>query len=137
MGIDRYVTFTGFIPYSQLYEILSTSDACVNPEFKNDFTDKSTMIKIMDYMVFRKPIVQFETTEGKATAGKAAIYIKNNNEIEFAEALVKLLKDKQKCKKMGNVGWSRIYETLNWKPARTSNIKRIYILFQWSGHPAP
>ena len=66
---------------------------CVNPEFRNDFTDKSTMIKIMDYMVFGKPMIQYYTTEGEVTAGDAAVYVRRNDEIEFAEQLLALLND--------------------------------------------
>ena len=65
MQIEKYLWFTGYIPDKDLFEILSTVDVCVNPEFGNEFTDKSTMIKIMEYMTFMKPIVQFYTTEGK------------------------------------------------------------------------
>ncbi len=46
------------------------------------------MIKIIEYMASGKPIVQFETTEGKASAGAAAIYVTNNDEVEFEAALM-------------------------------------------------
>jgi len=114
MRLEKNVTFTGFIPYRQFYEILSTADICVNPEFKNEFTDKSTMLKIMDYMSFKKPIIQFETVEGKVTAGESAIYIKENNEKLFAEAIIELLNDKSKRKKMGDAGWSRLCQSMTW-----------------------
>lgn len=125
MKIEEYVTFTGFIPYRDLYEILATADVCVNPEFKNEFTDKSTMIKIMDYMVFGNPIIQFETTEGKVTAGDAALYLKNNDEIEFAEAIINLLNDPEKRKKMGGIATKRIKEKLNWDIQKV-NLKKAY-----------
>lgn len=114
MKLEKYVQFTGYIPYREFYEILATADICVNPEYKNDFTDKSTMLKIMDYMVFRKPIVQFNTTEGRVTAGEASMYIKGNNELDFAETIIELLKDKSKRIKMGEVGWKRIFDKLSW-----------------------
>lgn len=129
MSVDPYVHFTGFIPYRDLYEILSTADLCVNPEFRDSFTDKSTMIKIMDYMVFGKPIIQYETTEGKVTAGDAAKYIKNNNEVEFAEAIIELLRDPAKRKKMGAVARQRIDEKLNWN-IQKNNLKKAYMFLE-------
>ncbi len=114
LGLTKYVKFTGFIPYEDLYEILATADLCVNPEYKNSFTDKSTMVKIMDYMVFGKPIVQFDTKEGRATAGESSVYVKNNDEIAFAEAIVSLLNDEGKRREMGQIGKRRIFEKLNW-----------------------
>jgi glycosyltransferase involved in cell wall biosynthesis len=114
MNLEKYVTFTGYIPYRDLYEILATADICVNPEFCNEFTDKSTMIKIMDYMVFGKPIVMFETTEGKVTAGGCACYVPNNDEIEFARAIMDMLRDKTKREKMGQIAKERIDTLLQW-----------------------
>jgi glycosyltransferase involved in cell wall biosynthesis len=61
-GLDPYVTFTGRAPDADLFEILSTADVCVNPDRVNAMNDKSTMNKILEYMAFGKPIVQFELT---------------------------------------------------------------------------
>ena len=123
MMLEKYVTFTGYIPYRDLYEILTTADLCVNSEFRNDFTDKSTMIKIMDYMTFGKPIVQFETSEGKVTAGESAFYVKNNDEVDFAEAIIELLNDEPRRKKMGNIAKTRIDESLQWNLQKDNLIK--------------
>lgn len=125
MKIEKFVHFTGFIPDSDLYEILSTSDICINPEFGNEFTDKSTMIKIMEYMFFGKPIIQFYTTEGEVTAGNSSIYIKNNSIKEFADAIVNLCSDPEKRKKMGNYGKKRISEELCWDN-QAINLKSAY-----------
>ena len=114
MGLEPFVWFTGHIPDEELYEILETVDVCVNPEHRNSFTDISTMIKVMEYMVFEKPIVQFYTKEGEVTAGNSALYIKNNSETEFAEALIGLLEDKRKREIMGFEGRKRIEEQLCW-----------------------
>jgi len=129
MGVSDYIHFTGFIPYEELYEILSTADLCVNPEFRDDFTDKSTMIKIMDYMVFGKPIVQYETTEGKVTAGEAAKYISRNDEIDFAEAIIEMLNDPERRMKMGEIAKKRVTEKLNWNTQKQS-LKRAYMCLE-------
>jgi glycosyltransferase involved in cell wall biosynthesis len=114
LKLEKYAWFTGYISDKALYEILSTVDVCVNPEFTNEFTNRSTMIKIMEYMTFAKPIVQHFTTEGEVTAGGAAIYINKNSEIEFAEALLQLLEDPSQRERMGREGRRRIEDFLNW-----------------------
>jgi glycosyltransferase involved in cell wall biosynthesis len=113
--LERYVRFFGYVPDDLLYEILTTADLCVNPEFKNEFTDKSTMIKIMEYMSFRKPIVQFHTVESEFTAGEAAISIRNNDVIQFADAILALLDDPVRRKKMGEIGRERVEKSLSWQ----------------------
>lgn len=129
LQLEKYVFFTGFIPYDDFYEILATSDLCVNPEHKNPFTDKSTMLKIMDYMTFGKPIVMFETTEGKVTAGDSAAYLKENDNSLFADTIVDLLHDDERRKTMGKIGRERIETALNWK-IQAKNLKNAYAFLQ-------
>jgi glycosyltransferase involved in cell wall biosynthesis len=129
MGLEKYVHFTGFIPDRDLYEILSTADVCVNPEFRNEFTDKSTMIKIMDYLVFGKPIVQYDTIEGRVTAGDAAKYIQKNDEVSFAETVIELLNDPEQRKRMEEIAIKRIKEKLNWDKQKV-NLKRAYTFIE-------
>ncbi len=125
MKIERYVRFTGFIPYDTLYEILATADICVNPELSNEFTDKSTMIKIMDYMAFGKPIVMYHTREGKVTAGESAVYVENSSPAEFADELLDLLSNKAKREWMGRIARARIEQELNWEMQK-ANLLRAY-----------
>ena len=125
MEIGDYVNFTEFVPYEDFFEILATSDVCVNPEHRNPFTDKSTMLKIMDYMTFGKPIVMFETTEGRVTAAGAAIYLEENDNAKFAETIVELLKDKGRREKIGQIGKERIEKKLNWD-IQKMNLKKAY-----------
>jgi glycosyltransferase involved in cell wall biosynthesis len=125
IGLEQYVEFTGFVPFKTFYEILTTADLCVNPEPGNSFTDKSTMVKIMDYMVIGKPIIQFNTTEGRVTAGDSAIYIDDNDETGFAEAIIALLNDPVKRSRMGELGRKRIFETLHWGKQK-ENLRQAY-----------
>jgi glycosyltransferase involved in cell wall biosynthesis len=114
LGLEPYVQFTGYVPDGVLHAVLASSDVCVNPEFGNEFTDKSTMIKIMEYMTFAKPIVQFHTTEGEVSAGESAIYIRENSVPRFAAAILDLLDDPEQRAKMGAWGRKRIEERLGW-----------------------
>lgn len=125
LGLEKYVSFTGFIPDEELYVILSTVDVCVNPEFRNEFTDHSTMIKIMEYMAFGKPVVQFYTTEGAVTAGECAVYVRDNSVEAFAEALIDLLEDEKRRETMARKGYQRVVEELSWE-SQKDNLKAAY-----------
>ena len=70
MGLADYVTFLGRAPDEQLFSVLSTADVCVNPDRVNAMNTLSTMNKILEYMVMRKPIVQFDVIEGRVSAGE-------------------------------------------------------------------
>lgn len=119
MDLEKFVHFTGFISKRELSEVLITSDLCVNPEFRNEFTDKSTMIKIMEYMMFGKPILQFYTLEGEITAGDAAVYVRENDTVQFADLLIELLDDPKRRSEMGAIGKKRI-EELGWAKQKQS-----------------
>ena len=99
----------------RLIEILSTSDICAGPDPKNSFNDHSTMIKLMEYMAMAKPIVSFDLTESIFSAEEAAVYIENNDELEFAKAIQTLMHDPDKRKEMGQFGYDRIHNELAWK----------------------
>jgi glycosyltransferase involved in cell wall biosynthesis len=115
MGLSEYVTFTGRAPDQVLFEVLSTADVCVNPDRVNPMNDKSTMNKILEYMAMGKPIVQFEVTEGRFSAGEASLYAKPNDPIDFAEKLLALLADPEARKRMGAEGRARIESRFAWK----------------------
>ena len=51
------------------------------------------MLKVMDYMLMEKPIIQYESTEDRMAEDGASLYISNNAEILFAEAIVSFPQD--------------------------------------------
>ncbi|MBR1132234.1 glycosyltransferase family 4 protein [Bradyrhizobium iriomotense] len=114
MELGDYVTFTGRAPDDTLFEILSTADVCVDPDPVNAMTDKSTMNKVLEYMALGKPIVQFELTEGRFSAGDASVYAKPNDPIDFANKLLALLDDPPARARMGAIGRTRIEERFAW-----------------------
>lgn len=114
MRLEDYVTFTGRAPDDVLFEVLSSADICVNPDRVNEMNDKSTMNKIMEYMAFEKPIVQFDVTEGKFSAQEASLYAKPNNAADMAEKIVELLGDPERCAVMGALGRKRVENELSW-----------------------
>jgi glycosyltransferase involved in cell wall biosynthesis len=114
LGLADYVTFTDRVPDQELLEMLNTADICVNPDVANEMNDKSTMNKIMEYMALAKPIVQFDLTEGRFSAGEASLYANKNDEIDLADKIVELLDDPEKRKKMGEFGRNRVVNELEW-----------------------
>ncbi|MBL1421535.1 MAG: heparinase II/III family protein, partial [Alphaproteobacteria bacterium] len=115
LNIDDYITFTGRVPDQDLLDMLNTADICVNPDRVNEMNDKSTMNKIMEYMALKKPIVQFDLTEGKVSAGAASLYAKANDIVDFAEKILELLADPKRSQQMGEIGFERIHKQLAWQ----------------------
>ena len=114
LSVDDCVEFTGRIPDAALWEIMSTADVCVNPDRANEMNDKSTMNKILEYMALGKPIVQFDLTEGRFSAGEASLYARPNDVADFAMKLCELLDDPERRATMGAIGRSRVEGGLAW-----------------------
>ena len=68
MGLSDHVHFLGRVSDLELVQLLSTADLCVNPDEVNPMNDISTMNKVVEYMAVGRPIVQFDTREGRISA---------------------------------------------------------------------
>ena len=119
LELDDVVTFTGRVDDDTLFTILSTADVCVNPDRPSSMNDKSTMHKIMEYMTLGKPIVQFDLTEGRFSAGEASLYVPNADTAEFGDKILELLEDPARREAMGAFGQKRISGELAWHHAST------------------
>jgi len=110
------INFTGRVSDGELLEILSTADICVNPDRPCEMNDISTMIKIMEYMALGKPIVQFDSREGRFSAREASLYADKENQVtDFAAKIIWLLERPDERKRMGEFGRMRIEKELAWK----------------------
>jgi len=114
MGLADYVTFAGRVDDHTLMTVLSTADVCVNPDRPGVMNDKSTMNKIMEYMALGKPIVQYDLTEGRVSAGIASLYARNTDTADFGDLIVALMDDPALRARMGDFGERRVREVLSW-----------------------
>ncbi len=115
MGLDEFVHFTGRIADVELCKYLSTADVCVDPDPHTEWSNLSTMNKVLEYMVFAKPIVSYDLLETRYSAQDAAIYVPANDPQEFARHIVELLDDPQRRERMGNAGLQRVSGNLCWQ----------------------
>lgn len=113
-GLDSCVTFTGRVPDAEMWAYLSTADLGVAPDPKNPMNDKSTMNKILEYMAFGLPGVLYDLTEGRRSAGDAALYAQPNDSKDFARQMIKLLDSEELRRTLGARARQRIEEGLNW-----------------------
>jgi len=114
MGLDAYVRFTGRASDADLLEVLSTADICVNPDRVTPMNDLSTMNKILEYMAMGKPIVQFEVTEGRVSAGEASLYATPNDPQDLAAKILSLIDDPDMRERMGAIGQARVGRDMHW-----------------------
>ena len=131
LNIEQYLHFTGpdRIPQEDLLRYLSTADIGLDPSPSSPLNDASTWIKVMEYMALGKPIVSFDLKETHFTAQDAAVYVTPNNEKEYAQAVIDLMDDPAKRKKLGEFGRKRILDELSWQHVSKNLVKAYETLF--------
>ncbi len=115
LQIDDYVTFTGYLTGSALSTALNSIDIGICPDVYNEYTDKCTMNKIMEYMAMGKPVVQFDLAEGRFSAQEASLYVQPGDEVGMSNSICLLLDDPCLRTQMGEYGRQRIENVLDWK----------------------
>ncbi len=113
-GLSGYFTFHGALYDTALLDVLNVIDIGLSPDPKNPMNDISTMNKVMEYMTLEKPVVQFDLTEGRASAGEASLYAAANDPVDFAAKIAALIDDPDLRLRMGQVGRRRVMDQLSW-----------------------
>jgi glycosyltransferase involved in cell wall biosynthesis len=114
LSLEGYVELPGWVSEEDLMANLSAADICVDPDPSSPLNDVSTWIKIMEYMALGKPIVTYDLKETHWSAQDAALYVKPNNEMEFAEGIAQLMDRPDLRAKMGEFGRQRVQHDLKW-----------------------
>lgn len=114
LDLQENVYFTGWIPDEEMLQYFSTADICVDPDPSSPLNDKSTWIKIMEYMAMGKPIVAFRLLETYRSAQDAALYAEPNDEADFAKKICILMDDPKLRKTLGEMGRKRVEQELSW-----------------------
>lgn len=115
LGVAGHVTFTGWADDDVLIPMLNAADVCVSPDPANEFNDSCTMNKILEYMALAKPVVLFDLTEGRRSAGDAALYARDNDSADLAAKIAQLLDDDDLRARMGAIGRARMERELSWE----------------------
>lgn len=114
-NLSDWVHFTGRVPDEVLWQYLATADLCVDPDPYSEWSDMSTMNKVIEYMAFGKPVVAFNLTEHRRSAEDAAVYVEPNDDASVAVAIRELLVDDPRRQAMGQYAQSRFREHLAWE----------------------
>jgi glycosyltransferase involved in cell wall biosynthesis len=111
LGLEDAVEFLGFVgDRERLVRLIATCDVCISPEPRNQLNEKSTLVKVAEYLAVGRPVVAFDLKETRRTAGDAASYAPRDDAEAFASALDELLGDPDRRARMGALGRARALE---------------------------
>lgn len=118
LDITDLLTFTGRVSYETVLEGIATADVCVCPDPKIGSNDKSTLVKVIEYMSLGKPVVAFDLKETRVSAGEAALYVTPVDEPEFAEKINVLIESPELRASLGQFGKERVVNELAWEHSK-------------------
>ncbi|HYE51415.1 MAG TPA: glycosyltransferase family 4 protein [Azospirillaceae bacterium] len=133
LGLEGFVTFTGYLRGEELARALSSIDVGVCPDPDNPYTSKCTMNKVMEYMALGKPLVQFDLVEGRRSALHAAVYARNGDLLDFARCIASLLDDEEMRAEKGAYGLERVRRELQW----ANEVPQLLAAYASLGHAPP
>lgn len=110
LGLQDWVTFTGFLKEDEAFQYLSTADLGIEPNLEEIISP----VKVMEYMAFQLPFVAFDLKETRVLADGAAAYAKKGDIIDFARAMDELLDDPSRRAEMGRMGRRRVEDAIAW-----------------------
>ena len=114
MGLQNEVTFAGFLTGDRLVEAFETADIGVGSDPKNPFNDRLAMNKTMEYMAHSLPIAMFDLDENRRIAGDAALYARDNDPVELARAIGRLIESPELRRVRGAHGYERLVAEFAW-----------------------
>ena len=126
LKVDDRMSFAGWISDPEKYaSYIATADICIAPDPFNTYNDRSTFVKIMEYMAAGKPIVGFDLLETRRSAMGAALYARTGDVEDFAKQVATLIHNPQLQRSMGEAGILRTQGELAWQRS-IPNLLNVY-----------
>jgi glycosyltransferase involved in cell wall biosynthesis/SAM-dependent methyltransferase len=113
-GLRNVVLDTRFLPKNELAALLGSADVFVLPMAGMSFVDLGLPTKVFEYQAYGKPIICVSGGEPAryVEATGSGLVVKPNDVGGFAEAVVKLYKDRKLAAELGWNGWRYVLENL-------------------------
>lgn len=113
-GLEHAVTFTGQVAHADVPRLLAGADVCLDPAPPGPLNDRSTMIKVAEYLAAGRPLVAHPLLETRRTAGAAAAYARAPGAAGLAEAVAALCADPGRRRALAAAGLVRVRD-LTWE----------------------
>jgi glycosyltransferase involved in cell wall biosynthesis len=105
LGISRNMTITGWLPMPEAWLHVRSASVCVSPYVPVPILRSTSPTKLIEYMALGKAVVANDHPEQADVLHESGGGIVCGwDEAEFAAAIVELLRNPQRCSKMGAAG---------------------------------
>jgi glycosyltransferase involved in cell wall biosynthesis len=127
LGVEKWVTFTGWAGPESVSAYLSSADIGL----ETNLEDIVSPVKAMEYMAFGLPFACFDLRETRALAGGAAAYAEPSDVVALATRIDELLDDPARRGEMGRLGRRRVDDQLAWECQEATYLGVYSRLLEW------
>ncbi|MGM9320553.1 glycosyltransferase [Deinococcus aquaticus] len=122
LELGSIIECTGFLKGEEYRSHMSQISIGVSPDTKNNYSDRCTMNKTLEYMAMGIPFVAFPLDETLKIAEGSGIFVEDRNYIAMALAIRKLIDDKLLSEKLGRLGREKFLSEINWENQKSKLI---------------
>lgn len=116
LGVDNRVVFAGFVPQSELNDYMNACDIFVMPNRNEEGDVEGYGIVFIEANACKKAVIA-GNSGGAVDAvidGETGFLIDSLSEEHLRTTIMKLINDEELCKKIGEQGYNRAVNQLNW-----------------------
>lgn len=113
-GLEGVIDFPGTVDDDMLRAYLSTADVCLSVDERNDMNDRSLMIKVLEYMLMERAVVQYPLEEMVRVCGDSTLYARNADPRDLANKIETLVDDPALRARLGAAARNRVLDGLTW-----------------------
>ena len=92
-GVADRVTFSGWVALERVPELVAQADICVDPAPAFEVNQRSTMIKLAEYLALGKPVVAYDLLESRRTVAGAGELVPPGDVDGFTGAIARIARD--------------------------------------------
>jgi glycosyltransferase involved in cell wall biosynthesis len=115
LGLDPWVSFTGWVPESAVFSCFATADLGIDASLQEEVSP----VKVMEYMAFGVPFVSFDLQETRRVGAGAGALVAPGDVSALARELVAVLGDPERRAEMARIGRERVSHDLAWEHQAT------------------
>lgn len=119
LGLEPWVTFTGWVSEEEVFRYLATSDVGLDASLQIEVSP----VKVMEYMGAGLPVVAFDLPETRTVAEGAAVLVPPGDVDALAGAVDELLEDPERRASMKRNGRKRVAVELAWEHQSIAYLK--------------
>ncbi len=118
LGVEAFVRFCGWVKGADFHSYLATADVCLSPEQPEDFNQRSSFIKLTDYMSYGKVTICFDLLESRRTLGPAGIFVEHDDPALYGDAILRVIDDPACRRELGGIAAERLRSSFHWGLSR-------------------